>query len=122
MTIIELILQKVKVVRTEPGGVTAEEVGRKAAAATLGGLGSAGWQEYMQMFAETPEQLARLTSLSGGANAPDMQRALAYLVASGVVGVDTFLKLEKNQQALSILDDILPDARLSGDSTKIGKP
>jgi hypothetical protein len=121
MKITELILQKVKAVRMNPIGVTAEDVRRKATAATLGGVASPQWQDYMLMFAETPEQLSRLLLLTGEAATPEMQRTLAYLVASGAVGVDTFLKLEENIQTLSILDG-LSDMPLSGDPTKTGKP
>jgi hypothetical protein len=121
MKITELILQIVEAVRTESDGVTAEDVRSKATAATLGGVASPQWRDYMLMFAETPEQLSRLLLLTGEANTPNMQRALAYLVASGAVGVDTFLGLKENIQALSILDS-LSDTHLSGDPTKTGKP
>lgn len=122
MKITELILQKVEAIRADSTGMTAEEVGNKAVAATLGGIGSPAWREYMQMFAETPEQLTRLTSLHGPANSPELRNALAYLVASGAAGTDAFLKLGENQQALAILDVTRLDASLGGDSTIKGKP
>lgn len=122
MKITELILQKIEAIKNEPSGTTAEEVRSKATAAMIGGRFSQEWQTYMEMFAETPEQLSLLTLQTGAADTPEIKRALAYLVANGAVGADAFLKLEENQQALSILDNALSDTQLSGDPTKTGKP
>lgn len=121
MKITELILQKVKAVEVDTTGATAEEVRSKAVAATLGGINSPEWLEYMRMFTETDTQLARLTS-AGRADSPEVWKALAYLVASGAAGADAFLKLKENQQDLAILDVSRLDASLSGDSPKKGKP
>lgn len=122
MKITELILQKVEAIGADATGTTAEEVRSKAVAATLGGIGSPEWLEYMGMFTETDEQLRRLTSPPGLTDSPELRKALAYLVASGAAGVDAFLKLKENQQALSILDVTRLDSSLSGDSPKKGKP
>lgn len=90
MKISEIILRKVEAIGEDTTGTTAEEVRSKAVAATLGGIGSPAWLEYMRMFAETGEQLARLTPPPGPADSSELREALAYLVASGAAGVDSF--------------------------------
>lgn len=122
MKITELILQKVEAIETDTTGAIAVEVRSKAVAATLGGIGSEEWLEYMRMFGKTAQQLARLTLQDDSAHNPELRDALVYLVASGAVGDDAFLKLGANQQALAILDVTRLDASLGGDSTRKGKP
>jgi hypothetical protein len=123
MKITELVIQKVEAVQADMTGALAAEVRSKAVAATLGGLNSQAWQDYMSMFAEAPDQLSRLTLRDGTADDSQMQEAAVYLVANGAVGGDTFLKLGENQEGLSVLDLDLSDRPiLVGDPTVSGKP
>ncbi len=61
----------------------------KATAAMHGGIQSAAWREYMQQYAETTDQLARLMGTDGTLNHPILARRRAYLVGNAVCAPGT---------------------------------
>ena len=68
-------------------GPKAKAVRDGAIAAILGG--SEDWVAYMDIFAETPEELARLVPSDGTHADPSKREARAYLVANGVCAPGT---------------------------------
>lgn len=68
-----------------------DELRIQAISAIYGGLTSDAWASYMQNFADTPEQLARLTTRSGDDLHPYIPQARCYLVANATClpGTDT---------------------------------
>jgi hypothetical protein len=69
----------------------ADEVRTKATNAILGG--ATNWVKYMQLFAKTPEELARLIPTDGTEEDPEKKEARAYLVANGMCAPGTGDKL-----------------------------
>jgi hypothetical protein len=68
---------------------TADELHAKAVAAIFSGRLANGqvseaWQTYMNTFADTPDDLARLIPTDGSENDVEKRDARAYLVANGV--------------------------------------
>jgi hypothetical protein len=74
-----------------------QEMGLKAINA---GPKSQELEDYMQLFAETPEALARLMALDGTENLPGMNRARAYLLADSTCGTETVQHFGKNTSLL----------------------
>lgn len=79
-----------------------EEVQGKAMQAILHGLDPQGpadnpCEVYMRLFANTTQELERLTGKDGttGAAHPGKDRARAYLMSAGPCGPDTVLTFEK---------------------------
>jgi hypothetical protein len=76
--------------------------------ATLGGIVSTDWEDYMTIFASNEDQLKRLTGRD--ASAPDawVKETSAYIVSNGTCGGFTPLGLPQflNPQ----IDDGLPEA------------
>jgi hypothetical protein len=90
----------------QPGtlpSMTAEKLKNLGLKAISGG--TAEWVLYMQEFAKTPEELARLIPTDGSQDQPDMNDARAYLIANGPCGVDTVTRLDVN--VTEILDQPL---------------
>jgi hypothetical protein len=56
----------------------------RATAAIQGGIQSAAWRDYMQQYAETTDQLARLMGTDGTLNDPLHSRRRAYLAANAI--------------------------------------
>jgi hypothetical protein len=94
MTIHQSIQSKIEEEEADLTGQVAEKLQDEAIAAILGGLGSEAWTTYMKNFADTPEQLARLTAQDTAANDDYMKKALAYLVSNAVCGIDTVTRLK----------------------------
>lgn len=61
----------------------------KAMAAIAAGQGSTQWTTYMEVFSQSPEELARLEPTDGSGNDPAKNVARTYLVANGMCGSDT---------------------------------
>lgn len=92
--IIGNILKVKQTIQNEgPGSQTAIRLRRKALDAILGG--SKEWVTYMQEFATTPEELARLVPTDGSHTDDGMNDARAYLVAKAPCGTDTVNSFEK---------------------------
>ena len=69
----------------------ADELKTKATNAILGGASN--YLKYMQLFAKTEEELARLIPTDGTEDDPLKKEARAYLVANGVCAPGTGDKL-----------------------------
>jgi hypothetical protein len=54
------------------------------------------WKDYMNTFAKSPEELARLIPTDGTDNDPVKRDARAYLVANGTCGTGTTMTLQDN--------------------------
>lgn len=83
---------------SEGTNVFTQEVQDKAVQAILKGFGeNPECEAYMQLFAETPQQLERLMGRDGttGAGHAGKDRARAYLMSAGPCGPDTVLSFEK---------------------------
>lgn len=90
------IIDKVRQVKTllQADSAAVQKNREKAVAAIGSGIGSAEWTAYMQQFANTPQQLARLTATDGTAQNPELKLARAYLVANAVCGPGTLTNLD----------------------------
>lgn len=90
------IIDKVRQVKSQlQADSAAVQRNREKAVAAIGsGIGSAEWTVYMQQFANTPQQLARLTATDGTAQDPTLKLARAYLVANAVCGPGTLTNLD----------------------------
>lgn len=84
-TNIEEIMQDIQ----NGNSTLAVSIQAKAVAAIQAGEGSPEWIEYMEMFSQNSEQLARLTPTDNSANQFDMDVARTYLVGNGVCGAAT---------------------------------
>ncbi len=60
----------------------AKKLQKMAVAAIKGGMGSAEWKELMQLFADTPEQLARLLGTDGTGSNPRLDFARTWIIVS----------------------------------------
>lgn len=95
MTIVQKIREKIAAVEAnQVVGQVGFQLQEEAIAAILGGLGSEAWTTYMKNFADTPEQLARLTAQDSAGNDPYVRKSLAYLVSDAVCGLDTISRLK----------------------------
>lgn len=73
-------------------GTLGEKAGEAALAALNGGLGSEPWKNYMSLFADSAEQLTRLSSAELDAGDQYLPRIRAYIVANGICAPGTDLK------------------------------
>jgi len=83
---------KQKIIAEGPGSETAKRLKRKSLDAISGGASQ--WLPYMQEFATTPEELARLIPTDGTETNSGMNDARAYLVSKGACGTDTVTTFE----------------------------
>lgn len=83
---IESIMQRV---REEEDGTLATEIQTRAVRGIIGGEGSDDWRDYMNLFAETPGQLARLLPTDETAGNEEMDLARTYLLGNGTCGAET---------------------------------
>jgi hypothetical protein len=93
---------KQTIINEGPGSQTAARLRRKALDAILGG--SHEWVTYMQEFATTPDELARLIPTDGSQTDDGMNDARAYLVAKSPCGTDTVTTFE--QTISEVLDGV----------------
>lgn len=94
MTILDKIKNKIEEEAADPTGQVADRLQDEAIEALLFGLGTDAWTTYMNNFADSPEQLKRLTAKDATATDPYMRKALAYLVSNAVCGVTTITRLK----------------------------
>jgi len=92
MSIRDNITDKIKAIHDEReevgfGGPIAEEVRTKAMKAILGGAEE--WKEYVQLYAKTDAELARLIPTDGTHNDEKKNIARAYLAANGMCAPGT---------------------------------
>jgi hypothetical protein len=67
----------------------------KAVAAIQAGIRSKAWKTYMEQFADTPEQLMRLTGTDGTLENATLSIRRAYLVGNAVCGSGTPTNLDQ---------------------------
>ena len=102
---IEAVIAEVKA----PGGQSiGDQLQLQSLAAIAAGEGSQEWETYMQRFAETEAQLARLLATDGTKDNEQMNAARSALVQNGECGGSTIDDLDKNVG--DILDQGLPPA------------
>jgi hypothetical protein len=94
MTILDKINIKIEEEAADPTGQVADNLQDEAVEAILGGIKSDAWRTYMNNFADSPEQLARLTAEDATADDPYVRKALAYLVSNAVCGITTITRLK----------------------------
>jgi hypothetical protein len=70
--------------KAKGGGALGVQLGQASEEAITNGMGSPKWEAYMALFADSAEQLARLTTNSLDGNNQWLQRARAYIAANGV--------------------------------------
>ena len=100
MTNIEGNILEVKqtIINEGAGSQTAARLRRKALDAINGG--SVHWVLYMEEFAKTPDELARLIPTDGSHTDQGMNDARAYLVAKSPCGTDTVTGFENTISAV----------------------
>lgn len=74
------------------GGEFGDRVGKAAEDAMVGGMGSDAWKRYMSLFADSSDQLKRLTTTELDGEDPYLSRIRAYIVANGVCAPGTDAK------------------------------
>lgn len=100
MTIRANIEEKIVVMQEEiaanppNGGEVSQRIKQGAISAILGG--AADWIAYMNNFAKTPEELAKLIPTDGTEDHPEKREARAYLVANAVCAPGTATGLIDN--------------------------
>lgn len=87
-----------------------EKVGKAAEAAMLGGINSEAWKKYMSLFANSSEQLQRLTTNTLDGQNDYLQSMRAYIVANGVCAPGTDAATMKGFERLGgLIDADKPD-------------
>jgi hypothetical protein len=94
MTILDKIKNKIAEEAADTTGQVADRLQDEAIEAVLGGINSDAWKTYMNNFADSPEQLRRLTAKDATADDPYVRKALAYLVSNAVCGITTITRLK----------------------------
>lgn len=84
MAIEDNIRAKQAAIKQDKTGKLGDAIRNQAISAIYSGMDSPEWKTYMQNFANTPEELARLTSRDGDGCHPYIPLARAYLVANAV--------------------------------------
>jgi hypothetical protein len=84
-TNIEEVMEKIKDGDTTLG----DTIRQKAVLAIMCGDGSSAWEDYMQMFSRSSEQLARLMPTDSTDGVFEMDLARTYLVGNGPCGAIT---------------------------------
>jgi hypothetical protein len=105
MSIQENILAVMDQVQKDPTGKVGEDLRTQAISAIYSGVGSGDWNAYMNNFAKTPQELARLMAQNADCD-PYIRQARAYLVANGTCGAGTTRTLLFSVE--NILDKTLP--------------
>lgn len=112
MTIKNRILQVQAIVALEKargGGDLGDQLGRAAEAAIRDGLGSPAGKAYMGIFANSSEQLTRLTTNQLDGNNTYLPRVRAYVAANGVCAPGTDAATMKGVVGLGDIDADKPD-------------
>ncbi len=112
-----LRVQSAVVAEKATTGTTAlgDAIGRAAEAALLKGMtgpdgkATAEWESYMSMFANSAEQLERLTTTKHDGTNTWLPRVRAYIVANGICAPGTDAATIKNTMGLGNVDAKKPD-------------
>ena len=84
---IEGMMQRVR--ENGDGKAIGISIQKRAVQAIKGGEGSDEWRNYMELFAETPAQLARLLPTDDTLGNEEMDIARTYLLGNGTCGAET---------------------------------
>ena len=87
---IEAVIEAVKIPENIDLG---NELQQKAIAAIMAGIGTSEWRAYVQLFAKSSEQLARLMGDDRAQTDYMMDVARTYLIGNGVCGAITVDRL-----------------------------
>jgi len=80
-----------------------------AMAAIAGGINSAAWKSYMAVFADNPQQLARLTVQADGED-PYIKQMRTYMVTAGVCDPGTSMGMPPGfDERIDTLDTPVPE-------------
>lgn len=94
--------------KAKGGGMLGEQIGQRAVAAITKGMDSDEWKAYMALFADSPDQLKRLTTTALDGNNAWMAHARAYMVSNAICAAAT------NTDTLNGLDAMDIDANFNG--------
>ena len=75
--------------KVDGNGDLGKKVGDAAEAAMMGGINSAAWKAYMSLFADSADQLKRLTTAELDGGEQWLPRVRAYIVANGICAPGT---------------------------------
>lgn len=98
MKIIEKVRARKVVFLNDP--TEANNNAELAAQAIQGGISSTAWENYMQQYKETDEQLARLLGTDGTRDHPVLRVRRAYLVANAICGAGTTDDLDRRVETI----------------------
>jgi hypothetical protein len=87
--------KKAAEIALDEDGVIAEKLKWMAINAILNGPGSHQWHKYMELFADTPEQLNRLKLEDDKKNDPKVRSSCAYIVSNAICGTQTGTQTHK---------------------------
>ncbi|MDT5271116.1 MAG: hypothetical protein QOH49_3302 [Acidobacteriota bacterium] len=109
-----LVQAAVAVDKVKSTGDLGTKVGNAAEAAMLGGIASDAWKAYMSLFADSADQLKRLTTTEldgeGTDEAVYLPRVRAYIVANGICAPGTDAITVKNLMGINAnIDSDKPD-------------
>lgn len=109
-----LVQAAVAVDKVRGTGELGTKVGDAAEAAMVGGMTSDAWKAYMSLFAESADQLKRLTTTEldgeGTDEARYLPRVRAYIVANGICAPGTDAATVKNLMGINAnIDADKPD-------------
>lgn len=88
-TIKAKLRKKAAEIALDDSGAIAGALKWQAIDAILKGPGSSAWRIYMENFAETPEQLARLNLEDEQNGRSDIRSSVAYMVGNAICGTAT---------------------------------
>lgn len=116
-------LTKVEKIMTGTDKAKKDELGRvlrnAAINAIMGGIGSDEWKTYMSMFADSDEQLTRLT-VPPASGQQWLREAQAYIVTNAICSGDTTTKTRLGVKNVADLDKGVSDT--ASDSVKNRRP
>lgn len=79
----------------DPSGNIAKTIGYRAVEAMFKGVGSKEWEEYMKIFANSTEELNRLTLKDSESQMADVRRNIIYIAAYAACGAITLTTLRE---------------------------
>ncbi|HEX8355642.1 MAG TPA: hypothetical protein VF611_22235 [Pyrinomonadaceae bacterium] len=104
-----LVQAAVAVDKAKGSGDLGRRVGDAAERALREGMQSDAWKEYMSLFADSAEQLKRLTTDELDGNNDYLPRARAYIVANAICAPGTDAATMKGLVGLGDIDADKPD-------------
>lgn len=115
MTTIKQRLLKVQAAvvqeKANGGGPKGELIGLAAEKAMRDGINSEAWKDYMALFADSADQMARLTTDTLDGTNTWLPRARAYIIANAVCTPDTDAATIKGISGLGDIDAKKPNGQ-----------